>query len=81
MHHKNIDLTNSLKRVLRKNDQVALVNVTYYIRRENASNRLFKDFDVQDIIIKKERDTIRPLTYIDLFLASVVKMNATRDNI
>ena len=52
-----------------------------YIRRENASDRLFEDFDVQDIITKKERDTIRPLTYINLFPPSVVKMNATRDDI
>ncbi|XP_024043266.1 uncharacterized protein LOC112099958 [Citrus clementina] len=52
-----------------------------FIRRENASDRLFGDFDVQDLVTNDERDTSRPLTNIDLSPASVAEMNATRDGI
>ena len=52
-----------------------------FIRRENASDRLFGDFDVQDLVTNDEGDTSRPLTNIDLSPASVAEMNATRDGI
>ena len=37
-----------------------------FIRRENASDRLFGDFDVQDLVTNEEGDLIRPFTNIDL---------------
>lgn len=49
-----------------------------FIRRENASDRLFEDFDVQDMITSEKGDTSRPLTSIDLSPASVAEMNATK---
>ena len=52
-----------------------------FIRWENASDRLFEDFDVQDLVTNEEGDTSRPLSNIDLSLTSVAEMNATRDRI
>lgn len=49
------------------------------IQRENTRDRFFDDFEMQDMIIDDEGDTSKPLNNIDLFLVSVVEMNATRD--
>ncbi|KAK9232941.1 hypothetical protein WN943_023189 [Citrus x changshan-huyou] len=58
---------------------IACCTLHNFIRRENASDRLFGDFDVQDLVTNDEGDTSRPLTNIDLSPASVAEMNATRD--
>ena len=50
-----------------------------FIQRENTRDRFFDDFEMQDMIIDDEGDTSKPLNNIDLFPASVVEMNATRD--
>ena len=52
-----------------------------FIRQENASDKLFGDFDVQDLVTNDEGDTSRPLTNINLSPASVAEMNAIRNGI
>ena len=60
---------------------IACCTLHNFIWRENASDRLFGDFDVQDLVINDEGDTSRSLINIDLSPVSVTEMNATRDEI
>lgn len=52
-----------------------------FIQWKNTSDRLFEDFNVQDMVTNEEMDTSKPLNNIDLSLISIAEMNITRDRI